>query len=325
MKTRTMGAITLLVAGLLLGSASWPTVGGRAGADRVLAPQDDTTATPAAIPVGVDAGLPPAVSGPTNRYVASNGQVFWTIYHTPRPDLGDSGSTPAAPGQNLCPLGDISTPHGTVYSWLGRSNVNGAIGYVPAIKDLYPCTSSGGVWLSDTWVLPANVQAGTNQIAQVFYGKWDGSGLHYGYTYQDNCNGCWALWEGNPYLYPIVGHYVRFMTYNIHPSTYKWRFDVYDVTAGIEEYTDIDATWTAGTGNWWGFETDNSNCVQGQPQGYPYVEITTWEYRTTSSSSWYLTYNLPFYQQRPSWTFYQGGLTTKTYTHDTVVAWTTNH
>jgi hypothetical protein len=318
---RSLTMAVAVLAGVTLGSASAPAAWTTStNAERMPDVGDTATIAPSVVIPGPAVGLPPAISAPVAHHVP--GGTYYVVMHEPQP--ADTDIAPATVGQGNCLLGTVGGQHGGANAYYTGSNVTGVEGRVAYIRNLYPCYDSGGIYPSDTWVLPANIEGSGDQIQQVQYGDFDGGGLQYELTYSDNSNGDWAAWLDHNFR-PVVGHSVLFAINSIpYGSGYAWYNDIYDLTSGQEEFIETGATWHVGGHVWWGFETDNSNCVLGVPSGPPYIDIYNWEYQT-AGTTWHYTYNLPFSLWRPDWTFYHGGLVNTVNTHDTVVAWTTAH
>ena len=119
-----------------------------------------------------------------------------TVLHAPQPNSFAEPPTPAplnVAGQNPCMYG--SRKNGMYFAAERTpSNINGVAGYVPYVRDLYPCTGSLGIWPSSSLVNGANLQGSGGSPVQVGYGKKDGGSLGFWYTPQDSCGGCYTTW-----------------------------------------------------------------------------------------------------------------------------------
>jgi len=244
-----------------------------------------------------------------------------TIKHTPEPNTFGPPSLPLAPSvptQYSCIVGSQS--YGGYLAEKFVSGLNAATGYVPYVRDLYPCTGSLGFIPSETLVDGANIQGGTGQIIQTGYGKKDGGSIGFWFTSSDHCGGCYTSWPDSGFN-PRVGDYVRFM---ITPSGSYWKIDVYDVTLGTEEYTLVGKSWSSGFA-WWGFETDNTSTVLDVPVNYPEIWIYDWLYSTNGGSSWTNAGALTGLQLNSGDSaFYHGAVGTQSGVHG-LYAWTTAH
>ncbi len=227
--------------------------------------------------------------------------VVEIVQHAPQPNpyADQAGTSPlAVVGQNQCLLGSRS--NGMIYAAKYLS-INGVLGYVPYVRDLYPCTGSLGFYPSDSFVNGANIQG--SGLVQVGYYKTDTQPLAFWYTPQDSCGGCFTVWP-DPGFYPRVGDYVRF---SITPSGGRWTIDIWDTTSGHEESTSVAQSFTSGFA-WWAVETDNTSTVLDVPVGYPYAWVYNWLYSLNGGSTWTSPGSLSAQLNNPNdAAFYHGG------------------